>query len=60
MQLFITDFKIKWDNAFVENKEILDQIRKVLRLKIWDKIFIQNLIADKRYEIQMIKILNEK
>ena len=54
MQLFITDFKIKWDNAFVENKEILDQIRKVLRLKIWDKIFIQNLIADKRYEIQIV------
>jgi len=54
MQLFVTDFKIKWSEVFIENKEILDQIRKVLRLKIWDRIFIQDLSCQKRHEIEII------
>lgn len=41
MQLFITDFEKKWNNISIQNKEILDQVRKVLRMKIWDHIFVQ-------------------
>jgi len=66
MQLFITNFKINWDKIDIENSEILDQIRKVLRMKIWDTIFIQN--NNTRFEIEITnrndkcfwwKIINE-
>lgn len=51
MQLFITNFKINWKIIDVENQEILDQIRKVLRMKIWDSVFVQN--QDTRYELEI-------
>lgn len=51
MQLFITNFKINWDTIDIENSEILDQIRKVLRMKIWDSIFVQN--ENIRYEVEI-------
>ena len=51
MQLFLTNFDIKWDNISIKNREILDQIRKVLRMKIWDHIFVQN--ENIRHELQI-------
>lgn len=51
MQLFITNFKINWNTIDIENSEILDQIRKVLRMKIWDSIFVQN--ENIRYEVEI-------
>lgn len=41
MQLFITDFERKNNNLLIKNKNILDQIRKVLRMKLWSCIFVQ-------------------
>ena len=51
MQLFITDFEKKWNNISIQNKEILDQVRKVLRMKIWDHIFVQQ--ENIRYQIEI-------
>ncbi len=45
MQLFITVFEKKWEEIFVDNKAIVDQIKKVLRGKIWDKIAVQHAIT---------------
>lgn len=42
MQLFITEFEKKWGSIKISNPEILAQIRKVLRMKIWDEFFVQN------------------
>jgi 16S rRNA (uracil1498-N3)-methyltransferase len=44
MQLFITDYQIKDQNITIENSEMLDQIRKVLRLRIGDKIAVQWIV----------------
>lgn len=52
MQLFITDFKENWENIIIENAEILEQTRKVLRMKIWDKFFVQR--ENKRIEIEIV------
>lgn len=52
MQLFITEFKKTWKQINLDNKEILDQMRKVLRMKIWDKFFVQN--DKQRHEIEII------
>lgn len=41
MQLFITEFTKNWNTISLDNKEIIEQMRKVLRLKIWDRFFIQ-------------------
>ena len=51
MQLFITDFKQNWDNIIIANPEILEQTRKVLRMKIWDKFYVQK--ENTRHEIQI-------
>ena len=51
MQLFITDFEKKWEEIKITNQEILSQIRKVLRMKIWDTFFVQNWNI--RYELQI-------
>ena len=58
MQLFITEFTKNWKNISLDNKEIIEQMRKVLRLKIWDRFFIQepNYGINEtvsRYEIQL-------
>ncbi len=42
MQLFITQFEQKWQIIKISDSEILNQIRKVLRMKIWDTFFVQN------------------
>jgi len=52
MQLFITEFTKTWNQININNKEILDQMRKVLRMKIWDKFFVQN--KDERLEIKIL------
>jgi len=51
MQLFITEFENKWNSIKISDKEILDQVRKVLRMKIWDIIFVQN--GHTRHKIQI-------
>ena len=51
MQLFITEFEKKWESIKISNPEILAQIRKVLRMKIWDDFFVQN--ENIRYKLQI-------
>jgi len=51
MQLFITDFKQNWDKIIISNPEILEQTRKVLRMKIWDKFFVQK--ENMRYQLEI-------
>lgn len=51
MQLFITEFEKKWESIKISNTEILSQIRKVLRMKIWDEFFVQN--ENIRYKLQI-------
>jgi 16S rRNA (uracil1498-N3)-methyltransferase len=51
MQLFITDFEKKWESIKIYDTEILSQIRKVLRMKIWDTFFVQN--GSTRYKLEI-------
>lgn len=51
MQLFIADFERQWENIKISNQEILNQIRKVLRMKIWDSFFVQN--ENMRYKTEI-------
>lgn len=51
MQLFITEFEKKWESIKISDIEILSQIRKVLRMKIWDEFFVQN--ENIRYQLQI-------
>ena len=51
MQLFITDFKQNWDKIIISNPEILEQTRKVLRMKIWYKFFVQK--ENTRYQLEI-------
>lgn len=51
MQLFLTDFDTKWNNITIKNAEILDQVRKVLRMKIWDRVFVQK--ENTRFEVKI-------
>lgn len=56
MQLFVTEYKKQWTTVIVSNPEILLQVRKVLRAKIGDKIYIQspsNEEVKTRYEIEI-------
>ncbi len=41
MQLFISSFTKHENTLIIDNKAIIDQVRKVLRGKIWDRISIQ-------------------
>jgi 16S rRNA (uracil1498-N3)-methyltransferase len=51
MQLFITDFEKKWESIKISDIEILSQVRKVLRMKIWDTFFVQN--ESTRYKLEI-------
>ncbi len=56
MQLFITTYRKKADIVTIEDIEILSQVRKVLRAKIGDTIWIQDPVneAEKiRYEVRI-------
>jgi 16S rRNA (uracil1498-N3)-methyltransferase len=62
MQLFVTDYKKSWTAITISNPDILSQVRKVLRAKIGDIIWIQDIHneAEKvRYELQ-IETWNDK
>lgn len=52
MQLFITDFQENGNNIVLQNPDILEQTRKVLRMKIGDKFFVQQ--DYKRHEIEIL------
>lgn len=49
MQLFITDFEKKWSDIKINNKEIINQVKNVLRMRTWETFFIQK--ENIRYEI---------
>ncbi|MCK9467043.1 MAG: RsmE family RNA methyltransferase [Candidatus Absconditabacterales bacterium] len=51
MQLFITEFEKKGDFLIVSDLELLEQVRKVLRMKIGDKIFVQK--ENTRYHLEI-------
>lgn len=51
MQLFITPYKEKNTTIIIEDKEILNQVRKVLRLKKWDSIYVQDTWT--RHEVKI-------
>lgn len=51
MQLFITNFEKKWESIKISDIEILSQVRKVLRMKIWDTFFVQN--GNTRYKLEI-------
>ncbi len=51
MQLFITNFEKKWESIKISDIEILSQVRKVLRMKIWDSFFVQN--GNARYKLKI-------
>ena len=62
MQLFISEYTKKESTITITNLDILSQVRKVLRAKIGDIIWIQNSKNESkkiRYEIQ-IKNWNDK
>ena len=51
MQLYITNFEKKWESIKISDTKILSQIRKVLRMKIWDSFFVQN--GNIRYKLKI-------
>lgn len=56
MQLFVTDYQKSWSTITISNPDILSQVRKVLRAKIGDIIWIQdskNEAEKNRYEISI-------
>lgn len=52
MQLFLTSFVVQWDMLLIDNVHVLEQLRKVLRAKKWDDIYVQH--AQQRYHVQII------
>jgi len=59
MQLFVCDFFESSNQLTVEDSNVLFQLKRVLRVKIWDICFIQNAWkCTKRYEIK-IKYLDK-
>lgn len=50
-QLFLTDCKIKNTEILIENKDLLSQVRKVLRLQKGDAIYVQH--NGTRYEVEI-------
>lgn len=48
-QLFLTDFTIKDKEILIENQDLLNQVRKVLRLEKSDVIYVQK--DGIRYEV---------
>ncbi|MFA5748320.1 MAG: RsmE family RNA methyltransferase [Candidatus Absconditabacterales bacterium] len=54
MQLFLTNFKLNNDEIIIENLEMINQIKKVLRLSKGDNICVQDVNEPKnRYEIKI-------
>ena len=61
MQLFITDFKIQNNQVLIQDCELIQQIRKVLRLGVGDSFFLQKVENEfiLRYKTQ-IKVWDNK
>lgn len=56
MQLFITEYQKKENTVMISNPELLSQLRKVLRAKIGDSIWVQNQKNEAqkvRYEVRI-------
>ena len=56
MQLFVSDYTKQWSTIIISNLELLSQVRKVLRAKIGDIFYIQNLVKEAnkvRYEVRI-------
>jgi len=53
MQLFLTDFVQKDANVVIENPLVLEQLKKVLRMKKGDVISIQAIQALSRYVVRI-------
>jgi len=60
MQLFISDdFKKNKEKIIIKEKRIIDQLRKVLRVKTWYNFLLQNKTWDtQRYELELESIQN--
>lgn len=62
MQLFVTDYQKQWTTVTISNPDLLSQVRKVLRAKIGDVIWVQSIkdeATKTRYELQ-IESWNDK
>ncbi len=53
MQLFLTDFTQKDTSIVIENATVLDQLKKVLRMKKGDIIAIQGIESTVRYIVRI-------
>lgn len=55
MQLFITEFEVKGNQIIIENSRIKEQLRKVLRAKIWYVFQVQKNVNNKilRYTVSL-------
>lgn len=56
MQLFVTDYTKKGETIIIADSDLLSQVRKVLRARIGDSIWIQSSEIEQkkiRYEIRI-------
>gem|GEM_PF-3033515 len=53
MQLFLTDFVQKDMSIVIENPVVLEQLKKVLRMKKGDVIAVQSIEATVRYVVHI-------
>jgi RsmE family RNA methyltransferase len=53
MQLFLTDFIHKGNEVIIENLIVLEQLKKVLRMKKGDVIAVQSMSASVRYVVRI-------
>ncbi len=61
MQLFLTDFVNDTEMVIIDDIKLIQQIRKVLRLKIWSMFRLQKMIQDTNtIEIIRIKVIIDK
>lgn len=55
MQLFLLDhIDLKWNDIIIDNPELWQQAKKVLRLQWGDQIFVQ--VENTRYEVEISKL----
>ena len=60
MQLFITEFEVKGEQIIIEDSRIKEQLRKVLRAKIWYLFQVQKTLDNKllRYTVSLQEFTN--
>ena len=55
MQLFISHYEEKGSSIIIkDNKELLEQLRKVLRAKLWYQFFVQDEKWEKRLHVELV------